>query len=50
MIHEYKLLYFMRIPYLYSYAGNAAPYNNADRQVYVNRVAEKTGASSGTYR
>jgi hypothetical protein len=32
------------------YNGIAAPYNNAARQVAVNRAAEYKGASSGTAR
>ena len=33
-----------------SYNGIAAPYNNAERQEYVNHKAEYKGASSGTAR
>ena len=33
-----------------SYGGIAAPYNNAERQEYVNHKAEYKGASSGTAR
>ena len=31
-----------------AYRGLAAPYNNADRQVAVNKAAEEKGASLGT--